>query len=205
MRPLFHPSIEEITVEAILHALADPVRVALYAEIVASACPRSCSSLMGISEKAVPKSTLSQHFNVLREAGLIHSERRGVEMQNSSRCAEIERRFPPDVETAAFRIVQEALTNVARHAAVSRAIIRIRASAEILSVEIVVDEDHPGPVKPIERMIADSYAIGGQLPGDQWLMGVVRWTWLPLPRLCSRSPRRRERQRREEEGQGKKG
>src|SRR5438045_1698190 len=55
MRPLFHPSIEEITVEAILHALADPVRVALYAEIVASACPRSCSSLMGISEKAVPK------------------------------------------------------------------------------------------------------------------------------------------------------
>src|SRR6267143_1716716 len=94
MRPLFHPSIEEITVEAILHALADPVRVALYAEIVASACPRSCSSLMGISERAVPKSTLSQHFNVLREAGLIHSERRGVEMQNSSRCAEIERRFP---------------------------------------------------------------------------------------------------------------
>src|SRR2546428_318212 len=85
---------EETTVEAILHALADPVRVALYAEIVASACPRSCSSLMGISEKAVPKSTLSQHFNVLREAGLIHSERRGVEMQNSSRCAEIERRFP---------------------------------------------------------------------------------------------------------------
>src|SRR6266403_862505 len=85
MRPLFHPSIEEITVEAILHALADPVRVALYAKIVASACPRSCSSLMGIGEKAVPKSTLSQHFNVLREAGLIHSERRG---------AEIERRFP---------------------------------------------------------------------------------------------------------------
>src|SRR2546430_17705318 len=50
MRPLFHPSIEEITVEAILHALADPVRVALYAEIVASACPRSCSSLMRSEE-----------------------------------------------------------------------------------------------------------------------------------------------------------
>jgi len=94
MRPLFHPSIEEITVEAILHALADPVRVAVYAEILASACPRSCSSLMGISEKAVPKSTLSQHFNVLREAGLIHSERRGVEMQNSSRYEEIDQRFP---------------------------------------------------------------------------------------------------------------
>ena len=94
MRPLLHPPIEEVTVEAVLHALADPVRVALYAEIVASACSRSCSSLLGVSEKAVPKSTLSEHFKVLREAGLIRSERRGVELQNSSRCAEIEERFP---------------------------------------------------------------------------------------------------------------
>lgn len=94
MRPLFHPAIEEVTVEAILHALADPVRMALYAELVASACPRSCSSLVGVGVTAVPKSTLSQHFKVLREAGLIRSERRGVEMQNSSRCAEIEQRFP---------------------------------------------------------------------------------------------------------------
>lgn len=94
MRPLFHPSIDEVTVEAILHALADPVRVAMYAEIIRSGCSRSCSSLLNVSERAVPKSTLSQHFKVLREAGLIRSERHGVEMQNSSRCAEIERRFP---------------------------------------------------------------------------------------------------------------
>jgi DNA-binding transcriptional ArsR family regulator len=92
--PLFHPSIEEITVEGILHALADPARVAIYAEIVGSGCARSCSSVLNVSEKALPKSTLSQHFRVLREAGLIRSERHGVEMQNSPRCAEIERRFP---------------------------------------------------------------------------------------------------------------
>jgi hypothetical protein len=30
----------------------------------------------------------------LREAGLIRGERRGVEMQNTSRCMEIEKRFP---------------------------------------------------------------------------------------------------------------
>jgi DNA-binding transcriptional ArsR family regulator len=94
VRPLFHPAIEEITVEGILHALADPVRLALYAELVGSACSRSCSSLGGVSDQSVPKSTLSQHFRVLREAGLIRSERRGVEMQNSARCAEIEQRFP---------------------------------------------------------------------------------------------------------------
>ena len=94
VRPLVHPSIEDVTVEAILHALADPVRVAIYARIVGSDCAQSCSTLMTGSAMAVPKSTLSQHFTVLREAGLIRSERRGVEMQNASRCAEIESRFP---------------------------------------------------------------------------------------------------------------
>jgi DNA-binding transcriptional ArsR family regulator len=94
VRPLLHPAIEDVTVEAILHALADPVRVAIYARIIGSQFPQSCSTLMTVTAVAVPKSTLSQHFKVLREAGLIRSERRGVEMQNASRCAEVESRFP---------------------------------------------------------------------------------------------------------------
>ena len=94
MRPLFHPSIEEVTVEGILHALSDPVRVAMYADIVAQECPQSCSNFLMVSEKAIPKSTLSQHFKILREAGLIRSERHGVELQNVSRCSELEGRFP---------------------------------------------------------------------------------------------------------------
>jgi DNA-binding transcriptional ArsR family regulator len=94
MRPLFHPSIDDVTVEAILHALSDPVRVAIYAQIVGSDCSRNCSNFLEISEKPVPKSTLSQHFKALREAGLIRGERRGVEMHNTSRCAELEKKFP---------------------------------------------------------------------------------------------------------------
>jgi DNA-binding transcriptional ArsR family regulator len=94
MRPLFHPSIEDVTVEAILHALSDPVRVAIYADIVGSACTHTCSNFLKVSEKKIPKSTLSQHFKALREAGLIRGERRGVEMHNTSRCAEIDKRFP---------------------------------------------------------------------------------------------------------------
>jgi DNA-binding transcriptional ArsR family regulator len=94
MRPLFHPSVEDVTVEAILHALSDPVRVAIYADIVGADCSQNCSTFLSVSNKTIPKSTLSQHFKVLREAGLISSERRGVEMQNTSRCPEIEKRFP---------------------------------------------------------------------------------------------------------------
>ena len=94
MRPLFHPSIEEVTVEGILHALSDPVRVAMYADIVAQECPQNCSNFLTVSDKAIPKSTLSQHFKILREAGLIRSERHGVEIRNVSRCTELEQRFP---------------------------------------------------------------------------------------------------------------
>src|SRR5579859_5814684 len=94
MRPLFHPSIDDVTVEAILHALSDPVRVAIFAQIAGASCPQTCSNFANISEKAIPKSTLSQHFKALREAGLIRGERQGVEMRNTSRCTEIEGRFP---------------------------------------------------------------------------------------------------------------
>jgi DNA-binding transcriptional ArsR family regulator len=94
VRPLSHPSIKDVTVEGILHALSDPVRVAIFAEIAASDSARNCSNFLKVSEREVPKSTLSQHFKILRDAGLILSERRGVEMHNVSRCAEINARFP---------------------------------------------------------------------------------------------------------------
>lgn len=93
MRPLIHPSIEDITVEGILHALSDPVRATIYAELAISS-GATCSNFLKISDRDIPKSTLSQHFRALREAGLIRSERQGVEMRNTTRCAEIEQRFP---------------------------------------------------------------------------------------------------------------
>jgi DNA-binding transcriptional ArsR family regulator len=93
MRPLIHPSIEDITVEGILHALSDPVRAAIYAELAISS-GATCSNFLKISDREIPKSTLSQHFRSLREAGLIRSERHGVEMRNTTRCEEIDKRFP---------------------------------------------------------------------------------------------------------------
>jgi DNA-binding transcriptional ArsR family regulator len=91
VRPLL---IEEITVEGILQALSDPVRAAIPADIVSKECSQNCSKFLTVSDKAIPQSTLSQHFRALREAGLIRGEQRGVAMHNTSRCAEIEQRFP---------------------------------------------------------------------------------------------------------------
>ena len=93
-RPLSHPSSDDVTVEGILHALSDPVRVDIFARIAGSTCAQTCTAYLEATRNPVPKSTLSQHFKVLREAGLIHSERKGVEMHNLARCDEVNRRFP---------------------------------------------------------------------------------------------------------------
>ena len=94
MRPLIHPSIDDVTLEGILHALADPVRAAIYADLAARDGAATCSAFVNVVDREIPKSTLSQHFRALREAGLIRSERAGVEMRSHTRCKEIEQRFP---------------------------------------------------------------------------------------------------------------
>jgi DNA-binding transcriptional ArsR family regulator len=99
MRPLYHPAPDDITVEGILHALSDPVRAHIFAHIAQASCSQTCSAFLEVSDKTVPKSTLSQHFKVLREAGLIRSERRGVELHNTPRCAEISDRFGDLIES----------------------------------------------------------------------------------------------------------
>jgi DNA-binding transcriptional ArsR family regulator len=94
MRPLFHPSMDDVRLEAVLHALSDPVRAEIFAQIAGGSCIQNCTGFASIGDRVIPKSSLSQHFKVLREAGLVRSERQGVEMRNSSRCAEVDERFP---------------------------------------------------------------------------------------------------------------
>lgn len=95
MRPLFHPAIADVTVEGVLHALSDPVRARIYARLAMAECPQSCSTFLESDDRTLAKSTLSQHFKVLREAGLIYSERKGVQMHNRTRCAELKEKFGP--------------------------------------------------------------------------------------------------------------
>ncbi len=114
MKPIPHPRLDAITLEGIFHALSDPARVAIFANIAFSQCPQNCAAFAQIGDRTIPKSTLSQHFNALREAGLIRSERRGVEMHNISRCEELEQRFPgliPSILTAYKKQLQETVSS----------------------------------------------------------------------------------------------
>ncbi|HQS07744.1 MAG TPA: Tex family protein, partial [Xanthobacteraceae bacterium] len=69
----------------------------------------------------------------------------------------------------------ERWANVPSHRAL--AMLRGR-NEEVLSLDLDVDADDPAPIKPVERMIAQAYAIsaaGG--PGDAFLRDVARWAW----------------------------
>jgi DNA-binding transcriptional ArsR family regulator len=95
MKPLFHPSADDITLEGIMHALSHPVRLHIFAELSHAESPQTCGSLAETSDRVLPKSTLSGHFSVLREAGLVRSERKGVEVYNIPRHDDLRDRFGP--------------------------------------------------------------------------------------------------------------
>ncbi|HTL16897.1 MAG TPA: helix-turn-helix domain-containing protein [Patescibacteria group bacterium] len=85
----------EITVQGILYALSDPVRVRICVELTQADCAMNCAAFLPNGNTKIPKSTMSQHFKILREAGLIRSERIGVELKNSSRCPELKKKYGP--------------------------------------------------------------------------------------------------------------
>ena len=95
MRPLYHPSLADITVQGILYALSDPVRVRICAELAQAEGTMNCAAFLPNGNTKIPKSTMSQHFKILREAGLIRSERKGVELKNSTRCHELKKKYLP--------------------------------------------------------------------------------------------------------------
>lgn len=75
------------------------------------------------------------------------------------------RELPAEVDLAAYRIVQEALTNVARHAAASSAVVRVRSDEGNVLVEIEDDGTRaPGePGNGILGMAERARALGGSL------------------------------------------
>jgi PAS domain S-box-containing protein len=81
------------------------------------------------------------------------------------------RRFGPAAETAAYRIVQEALTNVARHAGVQKASVILWASDEMLQVQV---RDSGCGFDPGVKMTAHrSSGLHGMLERAKWLGGDV--------------------------------
>lgn len=89
MGDLGEPGPEELSLAAVLHALSDPTRLAVVAQ-VSAAREMSCGAL----SVSVAKSTLSQHLRVLREAGVTHTRPDGNQRWLSVRRDDLDRAFP---------------------------------------------------------------------------------------------------------------
>ena len=89
---LHHPTVDALELEAVLHALSDPQRLRIVQMLAADdeAAPRRCGSF----DAHVTKSTLTHHFRVLREAGVIRQQEAGTSRFNSLRRDDLDTRFP---------------------------------------------------------------------------------------------------------------
>ncbi|GGL86566.1 transcriptional regulator [Streptomyces fumigatiscleroticus] len=89
-RALPHPPREEIRLEAVLHALSDPLRLRIVRELAADGDELTCSQFV----LPVTKSTSTHHFRVLREAGVIRQVYRGTAKMNGLRRDDLDGLFP---------------------------------------------------------------------------------------------------------------
>lgn len=89
MRALKHPALQDLTLERLLYALSDPVRLDIV-RCLAGVPEATCGELDG----GRPKSSMSHHFRVLRDAGLVQTRSVGTTHMNSLRGELLESRFP---------------------------------------------------------------------------------------------------------------
>jgi DNA-binding transcriptional ArsR family regulator len=103
-RDLPHPAREEIRLEAVLHALSDPMRLRIVRELAAERDELSCSHF----DLPVTKSTTTHHFRVLREAGVIRQVYRGTAKMNGLRRGDLDALFPGLVDALLGAAVRQA-------------------------------------------------------------------------------------------------
>ncbi|MBF6101478.1 ArsR/SmtB family transcription factor [Nocardia cyriacigeorgica] len=89
-----HPAIEQVAIDDVLHALADPTRRRIVRTLLADG-DRPC----GTFDLDVAASTLSHHFKALRKAGIIRQFDVGRQRMNTLRLDELGDRFPGLVDS----------------------------------------------------------------------------------------------------------
>jgi DNA-binding transcriptional ArsR family regulator len=93
MTRFVHPAKGDITLAGVLGALSDPMRLKILRNLLDKRHGHlSCTGAAPCAEMA--KSTLSHHFRILRDAGLIRTTKHGVENLNSVRWDDVNERFP---------------------------------------------------------------------------------------------------------------
>jgi len=87
---LHHPERDQIELPPVLQALSDPHRLEIVRTLATDTEARPCGTL----ELGLSKSTMTHHFRILREAGVIEQRREGTTKLTSLRRDDLDARFP---------------------------------------------------------------------------------------------------------------
>ena len=87
---IHHPERSELELPAVLHALSDPHRLEIVRRLAEDSEPRPCGTF-GFD---ISKSTMTHHFRILRESGVIRQERQGTTKLTELRREDLDARFP---------------------------------------------------------------------------------------------------------------
>jgi len=94
MRLIYHPERKDISLPGVLYALGDPVRLEIVKRL-AEHGEQTCAAL----EVPIAKSTLSHHFRILRESGVLYCRKEGTQHFNSLRREDLDGLFPGLLDT----------------------------------------------------------------------------------------------------------
>ncbi|MEV8633662.1 helix-turn-helix transcriptional regulator [Streptosporangium sp. NPDC051023] len=106
-----HPEREQILLENVLSALGNPLRLHVV-RVLAAGGEHNCSNVL----EGVSKSTLTHHWRVLRESGVIWQRPSGRENLLSLRREDLDARFPGLLDVL-LEAVNSGASSVAPHGA----------------------------------------------------------------------------------------
>ncbi|MFC9327063.1 ArsR/SmtB family transcription factor [Kitasatospora sp. NPDC057015] len=89
MKSTPHPSRDRIRLDHVLAALGNPMRLTIV-RILSDGAERPCGSILD----GVSKSTLTHHWKVLRESGVIRQQPSGRELLLTLRREDLDARYP---------------------------------------------------------------------------------------------------------------
>ncbi len=95
MSRFVHPNLVDVPLASVLHALSDPTRLEIVRRL-----DKDCSgegeglSCSCAAPEGLPRATMSNHFDILRGAGLIECRKKGTKVISRLRRSELSARFP---------------------------------------------------------------------------------------------------------------
>lgn len=100
-----HPDRDQIRLENVLTALGNPLRLTVI-RMLAQGGEYACSAVL----QGVPKSTLTHHWRVLRDSGVIWQRPDGRENLLSLRREDLDARFPGLLDSLLLAVREDSLT-----------------------------------------------------------------------------------------------